>query len=49
MMLRMLQWAQDELALRHSVSFPRIDDLAAAMPRLSPPTDPTGSESYGAL
>jgi len=30
MMLRMLHWAQDELALRHAVSFPRVDDLAEA-------------------
>ena len=35
MMLRMLQWAQDELALRHAVTFPRIDDLAEAVPVLA--------------
>ena len=45
MMLRMLQWAQDELALRHVVTFPRINDLAAAVPKLAPPTDAAGAVS----
>ena len=35
MMLRSLQWAQDELFLRKRVSFPRIDNLLEATPRLS--------------
>ena len=43
LMLQMLQWAQDELALRHAVTFPRIDDLAEAVPRLPPPASSDGS------
>lgn len=41
MMLRRLQWAQDELLQRQRVSFPRIDDIFEALPR---PTEPPMSE-----
>ena len=33
MMVRMLQWAQDELQQKQLVTFPRIDDLVKAAPR----------------
>jgi len=35
MMLRMLQWAQDELSHHHNVPFPRIDDMIEAIPKLT--------------
>lgn len=45
MLLRMLQWEQDELELHHQVSFPRIDDLVDATPRIPPTSNVSHAKS----